>query len=124
MSTAPPAEASTDSLRAEHDVLLARLGVRRSIDEVRTGAYLVFAGLIGAGLAVKLAWDRWGLLKPGVLRKVRQGPPVLLWVAVAVAVALLVLSIRAFLRARRLMRQEEALRARLLGLRTALRLDP
>ncbi len=124
MITAPSAEPSPEPLRAEHDALLARLAVRRSIDEVRKGSYLVFAGLIGAGLSVKLAWDRWGAVKPGVLRKLRAGPPVLLWIVVAAAVVLLVLSIRAFLRARRLMAEEDGLHARLLLLRGALRLDP
>ena len=124
MSTAPLPDASPDTLRAEHDALLARLAVRRSIDEVRKGSYLVFAGLLGAGLSVKLAWDRWGIPKPGVVRKLRAGPPILLWTVVAAAIALLVLAIRAFLRARRLMGEEDALHARLLGIRGALGLGP
>ncbi len=124
MRTAPLADASTDALRAEHDALLSLLAVRRSIDEVRKGAYLVFAGLLGTGLSVKLAWDRWGVPRPGVVRKLRSGPPILLWLAAAAAVALLVLSIRSFLRARRLMREEDALHARLLLIRGTLRLDP
>ncbi len=124
MRTAPSTEAAADPRRAEHDSLLARLSVRRSIDEVRKGAYLVFAGLIGAGLSVKLAWDRWGVMRPGVVRKLRHGPPLLLWCAAVAAVVLLALSIHAFLRARRLMAEEEALHARMLRLRADLRLDP
>ncbi len=124
MSAVPEVrEAASDPLRAEHDALAARLAIRRSVDEVRKGSYLVFAGLVGTGLSVKIAWDRFGPLRPGVVRKVHAGPPILLWLAIGAAVVLLALSIRAFARARRLGREEDLLWARCRELRAALRLD-
>lgn len=115
---------SDDALRAEHDALGERLAARRSIDETRRALYLVFFGLISVGLTVKLAWDRWGVLKPGVVRKLHTGPPLFLVVAGAVAIVLLVLAIRAFLRARTLMREEDALFARFRALRERLGIAP
>src|SRR5512133_86089 len=97
------------ALRAEHDALARQLEVRRSIDESRKALYLVFFGLISVGLTVKLAWDRWGVLKPGVVRKFHAGPPLFFLLATGVAVVLLALAIRGFVRARRLMRDEDAL---------------
>ncbi len=117
--TAEPA----DPLRAEHDSLAARLEIRRSIDELRKGLLVSFAGLISLGLTVRLAWDRWGPLKPGVVRKT-HGPPVLLWLATVAAIALLVLAIKYARRARSLVREEEALWDRYRKVRTALGLDP
>src|SRR5512133_980293 len=112
------------ALRAEHDALAKKLEVRRSIDESRKALYLVFFGLISVGLTVKLAWDRWGVLKPGVIRKVHAGPPLFFLVATALTLVLLSLAIRGFLRARALMRDEDALFVRYRALRARLRLDP
>ncbi|WP_242356010.1 MULTISPECIES: hypothetical protein [unclassified Anaeromyxobacter] len=111
------------ALRAEHDALAARLEIRRSIDHVRRGAYVGFAALIGIGLAVKLGWDRWGTPAPGVARKIPTGPPVFFYLAVVLAAVLAALALREALRARRLMRDEDALFSRLLALRGMLGLD-
>jgi hypothetical protein len=126
MSTAREATPPADpvALRAEHDVLAKQLEVRRSVDVARRGLYLVFAGLIGAGTSVTLAWDRWGTLKPGLVRKVTGERPVFLYVAVTLTVVLLALAIRALLHSRRLMRAEDALFARYRTLRGIWRLDP
>lgn len=112
-----------EELRAEHDALAERLAVRTSIDWARKGFYQLFFGLISVGLAVKLGWDRWGTLKPGAVRKTITGPPLFLWIAGAVAVVLLLLAIRSFVRARGLMREEDARWARYRQLRAALGLD-
>ena len=123
MSSVIRDEAARDPLRAEHDALLSRLSVRHSIDEVRKASYLVFGGLIGTGLSIRLAWDRWGALNPGAVRKVHGGPPILLWLAMAATVVLLAYSIRSLLRARRLLREEEGLHGRLVRIRSDLGLD-
>jgi hypothetical protein len=112
------------ALRAEYDVLAKQLETRRSIDFVRRSLYLFFAGLIGAGTSFKLAWDRWGKLKPGAVRKVIGKRPLFFIVAVIVTVIILFFAIRALLQARRLMREEDARFARLRALRETLRLDP
>ena len=122
-STSPDA-ATAQALQAEHDALAERLAVRRSIDEARKALYQVFFGLLSVGLTVKLAFDRWGPLKPGVIRRIHRGPPLFLWIAAAVAIVLLLLAIRALVRSRRLMREEDALFARYRALRATLRLDP
>ena len=119
-----PPEPGDAALRAEHDALGERLAVRRSIDEARRALYLVFFGLISVGLTVKLAWDRWGVLKPGVVRKLHAGPPLFLLLAGTAAILLLVLAIRAFLRARALMREEDAVFARFRALRERLGIEP
>ncbi len=124
--SAPNAREATPiaaSLRAEHDDLSRRLEIRPSIDELRKGLVRLFVGLIATGLTAKLGWDRWGVLKPGVLRKLHHGPPLFLWIATVVAVILLVLSIRALLRARRLGREEDRLFARYRQLRAELGVD-
>lgn len=121
-ATRTPEEAAR--LRAEHDALAAELEVRRSIDVGRRGLYLLFAGLIGAGTSVALGWDRWGTLKPGVVRKVHAGPPVFLYLAAAITVVLLALALRDLVRARGLMRAEDARWARYRALREALGLEP
>ncbi len=125
MSPAPQVpQGDPAALRAEHDALARRLEIRHSIDVARRGAYQIFAGLIFVGAAIALAWDRWGTLEPGVVRKVAQGRPFFLYLATAAAVILLLLAIRSFRRARRMMQEEDALFARLRALRDALRLDP
>jgi hypothetical protein len=111
------------ALRAEHDALALRLEVRTSIDCLRAAAQRLFVGLLCAGLAVKLAWDRWGALEPGIVRKAHPGPPLFFIVATICAVALLALAIRALVRGRRLMREEDGLFARYRQLRADLGLD-
>jgi hypothetical protein len=106
--------------RAEHDDLARQLEVRVSVDFLRRGLIQVFVGLIGTGFAVKLAWDRWGRLPPGVQRVTHPGQPLFLWVATAFTIVLLLLGIGSLLRARRLARQEERLFARFRELRAAL----
>lgn len=125
MSTLPEAgdRAAQDALRAEHDALAQRLAVRTSIDAIRRGLYLVFFGLLSVGLTVKLAFDRWGTPPPGVVRKLHAGPPLFLWIAGALAAALLLLAIRSLVRGRRLMRVEDALYARFRHLRRELGLE-
>lgn len=125
MSDVPDARdaSNREGLRAEHDALAERLAVRTSIDWARKAFYQIFAGLIAVGLTVKLAWDRWGTLRPGVVRKLHKGPPLFLWIAGAVAIVLLLVAIRSFARARRLMREEDAHWARYRELRSALGLD-
>ena len=117
-------EGDPAALRAEHDDLARRLEVRRSIDVARRGAYQLFAGLIAVGAAIALAWDRWGTLKPGMVRKAVTGPPFFLYLATAAAVILLLLAIRSLRLVRRLMREEDALFARLRALRGMLGLEP
>lgn len=120
-ATNAPGDASP--LRAEHDDLARRLEIRRSVDELRKGFVRLFLGLLSVGLAIKLGWDRWGTLRPGVLRKVHHGPPLFLWLATAVAIVLLVLAVRALLSARRLGREEDRLFERFRRLRADLGLD-
>ncbi len=124
--SAPDAQeaiARTGALRAEHDDLARRLEVRASIDELRNALIRLFFGLIASGLTIKLGWDRWGVLKPGVVRKLHHGPPLFLWIATAAALILLLLSIRALVRARRLARDEDRLFARFRQLRDELGID-
>ncbi len=124
MKAATPVDPATAaSLRAEHDALAKRLEVRTSIDVLRKGLYTIFFGLIGAGTSVKLGWDRWGPLKPGVVRRVVGARPLFLYVAVALTIALLLGGIVAMLRARRLGREEDRLFVRFRQLRTELGLD-
>jgi heme exporter protein D len=73
---------------------------------------------------VKLGWDRWGVLKAGVVRRATAGPPLFLWIATAVTLVLLALGIASLLRARRLAREEDLLFARYRALRAELGLDP
>ena len=122
--TAPSSHDAAASLRAEHDDLGRRLEIRASIDALRHGLLRTFFELIACGLSVKLAWDRWGVLKPGVVRKIHRGPPLFLWIAIAVTIVLLVLGIVSLVRARRLARDEDRLFARYLELRAKLGLAP
>jgi hypothetical protein len=111
------------ALRAEHDRLGEQLAVRRSIDVLRRALYLLFFGLISVGLTVKLAWDRWGVLKPGVVRELHAGRPLFFLLATALTMVLLGLAVRGLVRARALMRGEDALFARYRALRERLGLD-
>ena len=120
--TAATQDAAT-TLRAEHDALARRLEIRTSIDHLRRGLLRVFFGLISAGVTVKLGWDRWGTLKPGVVRKALNGRPLFLWIATAVTLVLLVVGIVSLLRARRLAREEDRLFARYRTLRAERGLD-
>lgn len=115
--------ATREALRAEHDALAERLAVRTSVDAIRKALYLMFLGLLSVGLTVKLAWDRFGILRPGVVRRSHPGPPLFLWIAAVVAIVLLALAIRSFVVARRIAREEDARYARYCELRTVLGLD-
>ncbi len=108
------------ALRIEHDALAAKLAVRRSIDLMRRFAYCAFAGFIMGGLSVKLAWDRWFSVR---LTRFK-GPPVYFFVALAITIVLVALAAHYLIRARRLMRSEDALYARMRELRDRLGLDP
>jgi len=123
MTAATPHDVTPAALRAEHDELARRLEVRVSIDHLRRGLLRTFVGLISAGVTVKLAWDRWGVLKPGVVRKALVGRPLFLWVATVVTLIILSLGIASLLRARRLAREEDRLFARFRELRGKLELE-
>jgi hypothetical protein len=116
----PPEEAA---LRAEHDALQEKLAARISVDHGRRGLVLLFAGFLGVLLSGKLAWDRWGVLPPGVRRETPPGIPLYLYLAMAATCVVLVLAIRALLASRRAAREEDALFARLLALRASLGLE-
>jgi hypothetical protein len=118
-----PVAPNAIALREEHDALAEKLSFRRSVDHVRSGAYVGFAALIGIGLAVKLAWDRWGPPRPGVVRKIPHGLPVFFILAAVATVVLAFVAARAFCRAATLRREEDALFARLRALREAMGLD-
>jgi len=107
------------SLRAEHDALAGRLAARRSIDHVRRGAWAGFLLVLTGGLAGKLAWDRWGSTHPRAFK----GPPALVYLSFLAALACLALAASSFVRARRLMREEERDFARLRALRRELGLE-
>jgi heme exporter protein D len=123
MNAAQPEPATAEALRAEHDALARRLEVRGSIDHLRAGLLRVFFGLISAGVTVKLGWDRWGTLKPGVVRKAVVGKPLFLWVATAVTLVVLALAVASLVRARRLAREEDRLFVRFRALRGQLGLE-
>ena len=106
--------------REEHDRLAARLAARPSIDQVRRGAYGLFLSVITGGLAVKLAYDRWFSTRATRFR----GPPVLFAAAAVLVAALVAFTAWSFLRARRLMKVEDADFARMRELRRELELDP
>jgi hypothetical protein len=118
-----PAAPNAIALRAEHDALAEKLSFRRSVDHVRSGAYVGFAALIGIGLSVKLAWDRWGPPRPGVVRKIPHGPPLFFILAVVATVVVALVAARAFRRAATLRREEDALFARMRALREAMELE-
>jgi hypothetical protein len=111
------------ALRAEHDALAEKLAARHSVDHVRRGAYVGFAMLIGVGLSVKLAWDRWGPPRPGVVKKLPHGLPLFFILALVATLVLAIVAGRALRRAATLRREEDAHFARLRALRAALGLD-
>jgi hypothetical protein len=120
--------AAAAALRAEHDALAKRLEIRVSVDRVRRAAYLGFAGLIGFGMTLKLAWDRYAWVRtPAEIEYLKahpfKGPPIFMYLAMGATCVLLSMTIRALLEARRLMREEDALFARLLALRKQLGFD-
>jgi hypothetical protein len=117
----PTAPAAT--LRAEHDALAEKLEIRRSVDQLRTAAYAGFAAAITFGVAVKVAWDRWGWSKVPI-RHARTRYPILFALALLLLTGLLYVAIGAWRRAQALRREEEILHARFVELRTTLRLDP
>ncbi len=109
----PPEE---QALRAEHDALAERLAVRPSVDDMRRGFYAIFFVVITAGLAAKLAYDRWGPTHPRAFR----GPPVLVFLALGIALACGAVAAYSFARGRRKMRAEAAEFDRLKALRERL----
>jgi hypothetical protein len=123
MTAATPQDATSAALRAEHDELARQLEVRFSIDHLRRGLMRIFVGLISAGVTVKLAWDRWGVLKPGVVRKPVVGRPLFFWTATAVTLVVLAIGIASLVRARRLAREEDRLFVRFRELRGKLGLE-
>ena len=117
--TLAPAEA--EALRSEHDRLALQVATRRSIDDVRLGAYAGFAAFITGGLSIKFAWDRWGWGPRPTLAPGRY--PLLFLAALAVSTVLLVVSVRAFRSARRTMVVEDRDFARLREIRARLGID-
>jgi len=109
------------ALRAEHDVLAGRVVTRRSIDDVRKGAYATFGLVMSAGLALKFAWDRWGWGPPPVRPPGRY--PLLFVGALAISVVLASVAVIAFRRARRAMEVEDRDFARLREIRARLGID-
>ncbi|HSN91306.1 MAG TPA: hypothetical protein VLS93_08755, partial [Anaeromyxobacteraceae bacterium] len=110
-----------------HDALAARLATRASIDLVKRAAIVGFVAFIAFGLSAKLAFDRWapdswwpaGVPRPDPY----PGAPFFFILAALATGALVAFSLRDVRRARRLMREEQALFERLLALRAALGLD-
>lgn len=108
-------------LQAEHDALAQRVAARRSIDDVRRGAYATFGIVIAGGLTLKFAWDRWGW-GPRPARPPGRYP-LLFAAALAVSLVLLVVAVRAFRSARRAMLVEDRDFARLREIRSRLGID-
>jgi hypothetical protein len=113
--------AEREALQAEQDRLAARVATRRSIDDVRRGAYAAFVAFVGAGLAVKFAWDRWGWGPPPARPPGRY--PLLFLLALAVALVAGGIATASFVRARRIMRVEDADFARLQEIRDRLGIE-
>lgn len=109
------------ALRAEHDVLAGRMVTRRSIDDVRKGAYAAFGLVMSAGLTVKFAWDRWGWGPPPARPPGRY--PLLFLGALLLSVLLAGFAVAAFRRARRAMKGEDRDFARLREIRGRLGID-
>jgi hypothetical protein len=109
------------ALRAEHDELADRVATRRSIDDVRKGAYASFALIMAAGLSVKFAWDRWGW---GVRSTKPLGRfPLLFLGAVGLSLLLAFVAVAAFRRSRRVMKGEDRDFGRLREIRRQLGMD-
>jgi len=108
-------------LRAEHDELAGRVAIRRSIDDVRRGAYASFALIVSAGLSVKFAWDRWGW-GPRSAKPMGRFPLLFLG-AVGLSLLLAFVAVAAFRRARRAMKGEDGDFARLREIRQRLGMD-
>jgi hypothetical protein len=109
------------ALRTEHDELATRVATRRSIDDVRRGAYASFGVVVAFGLSVKFAWDRWGW-GPRPARPPGRYP-LLLLAAVVLVLVLGLVAVRAFRRARRAMKVEDRDFARLQEIRRRLGMD-
>jgi apolipoprotein N-acyltransferase len=114
-----PAEEA--SLRVEHDDLAGRVATRRSIDDVRRGAYASFALVMTTGLSVKFAWDRWGW---GLRSTKPMGRyPLLFLGALGLSLILAFVAVAAFQRARRAMKDEDSDFGRLRDIRRQLGID-
>ena len=109
------------ALRAEHDELAGRVATRRSIDDVRKGAYASFALVVSTGLSVKFAWDRWGWgPRPA---KPMGRYPLLFLAAAGLSLLLAFVAVAAFRRARRGMKGEDRDFGRLREIRRMLGMD-
>jgi hypothetical protein len=117
----PGASEEQEALQAEHDALSERVVARRSIDDVRRGAYSAFALVITGGLTIKFAWDRWGW-GPRPTRPLGRYP-LLFLAALLVSTVLLVVAVRAFQSARRAMVVEDRDFARLREIRAKLGIE-
>jgi hypothetical protein len=122
---APPRRTITSqeeaSLRAEHDELAGKVAARRSIDDVRKGAYAAFGLVISAGLTLKFAWDRWGWGPPPTRPPGRY--PLLFLGALCLSLFLGAFALSAFRRARRAMQVEDRDFGRLREIRSLLGID-
>jgi hypothetical protein len=118
----PPLEPQLeDALRTEHDLLAGRVSARRSIDDVRKGAYAAFGLVMSVGLTIKFAWDRWGW-GPSPARPPGRYPLLFLF-ALALSIGLSIFAFAAFRRARSAMRVEDRDFARLREIRDRLGID-
>jgi len=109
------------ALRVEHDALASRVATRRSVDDVRKGAYASFALVMSAGLSVKFAWDRWGW---GLRSTKPMGRyPLLFLGAVGLSLLLAFVAVAAFRRSRRAMKGEDRDFGRLREIRRQLGMD-
>jgi len=118
----PGSRPGAGALRAEHDALAERLGTRLSVDRMKEGGVLGFFSVVAFGMTCKLAWDRWGWLPAGKPPP-PPGLPAFFFLAVLVTAVLIGYSVRAFVRAARLRREEAALFARFQSLRSQLGVD-
>jgi hypothetical protein len=113
-----------ESLRAEHDALAKQLAARPSVDLLRRAAVLAFAGLISAGLAWAILWDRYGKTPTAfALRHTDLFRAGFLVTALATVVLGVLFALTAR-RWRRMASDEEVRFARLCELRQSLGIDP